>query len=359
MALFSSRAISRSARRGVLLLAALASWIGAPAEVQSQRGEAVSSEGSGAYRALIEEALREFDHGNWEEAGALFARAHAMEPNARTLRGMGLAAYEGRHYVESLQHLRAALADARRPLTASQRSDVERTIERAERYVGRVEFVLDPRSAEVKVNGRLAVLDDGVLIADAGTLDIEISAPGYLGVVRRIRVAPGATERVEVRLAGSDTAAAGPTTPNGSTPSPPPRHTDEGSGLGTWKWVTGGTAIAAAGLGVAGVVLSNSAADEWNACRDVTEPELRAGQRPGADVEGRGDHRVRRGRRARRAQHRALGARRRSESDSGAASACSPVRSSSGSSATCGSRTRLKTFTEGLLRCPSARSRGG
>ena len=63
---------------------------------------------------------------------------------------MGLAAYEGRRYVESLQHLRAALRDSRRPLTEVQRAEVERTIDCAERYVGRVEFVLEPPSAQVK-----------------------------------------------------------------------------------------------------------------------------------------------------------------------------------------------------------------
>ena len=103
-------------------------------------------------------------------------------------------------------------------------------------------------------------------------IEIEISAPGYASVVRSVRVSPGATERVTVKLAepGAGTPSTGP--PNGSQAAPSPRTAPGDSGVGTWKWVTGGTAVAALGLGVTGVFLSNSAADEWNACLDVTNP---------------------------------------------------------------------------------------
>ena len=42
------------------------------------------------YKQLIQQALGEFRRQNWPEARVLFRRAHALSPNARTLRGMGV-----------------------------------------------------------------------------------------------------------------------------------------------------------------------------------------------------------------------------------------------------------------------------
>ena len=75
--LFSSRSSE--------LLAALVLLVAVPAVAEGQGGQSTASGESSDYRALIEEALQEFSHGNWEEAGALFARAHAVEPSARHL----------------------------------------------------------------------------------------------------------------------------------------------------------------------------------------------------------------------------------------------------------------------------------
>src|SRR5437868_2687260 len=68
------------------------------------------------YRALLEEAVGEYDARRYEEARALFRRAHDLSPNARTLRGIGMASFELREYVEALRSLEGSLADKRRPL---------------------------------------------------------------------------------------------------------------------------------------------------------------------------------------------------------------------------------------------------
>src|SRR5690349_17885891 len=84
-----------------------------------------ASPGDRDYDATIESALNEYRLGNWDEATALFVRAHALRPSARTLRGMGLSEFENRKYVLALVHCSAALSDARNPLNTEQRGELE------------------------------------------------------------------------------------------------------------------------------------------------------------------------------------------------------------------------------------------
>src|SRR6185369_16308176 len=69
------------------------------------------------YNRLIREGLAEYEARNWPEALTLFERAHAVQPNARTLRAIGNVAFEMRRYTKAIDALRASLADGRKPLT--------------------------------------------------------------------------------------------------------------------------------------------------------------------------------------------------------------------------------------------------
>src|SRR5688572_888187 len=55
------------------------------------------------YKRAVEEALKEYGLGHFEEARSLFRRAHGIYPNARTLRGLGMVEFELRHYVRAAQ----------------------------------------------------------------------------------------------------------------------------------------------------------------------------------------------------------------------------------------------------------------
>src|SRR5262245_44240118 len=80
----------------------------------SPRAQAQASGGdAAAYRSAVDDAVSEFAAGRFEEARALFKRAHQLSPNARTLRGLGMTAFELRAYVQAIRELRAALADTR------------------------------------------------------------------------------------------------------------------------------------------------------------------------------------------------------------------------------------------------------
>src|SRR4051812_29978765 len=100
------------------------------------------------YDSLVRGALAEYDAGRYEEATALFNQAHALSPNARTHRGLGLTYFELRKYVASAEHLRAALAEEKlRPLTAAQRASAETVLQQAEGFIAHVKISFEPANA--------------------------------------------------------------------------------------------------------------------------------------------------------------------------------------------------------------------
>src|SRR5688500_11195422 len=111
-----------------------------------------AQEAPAAYRPLIDDAVREFSEGHWEEARALFRRAHDLYPNARTLRGIGMASFELRDYLSALRALRESLTDRRQPLTAEQRSRVDELLDRTRAFIATYR-VRAPSGATIIVDG--------------------------------------------------------------------------------------------------------------------------------------------------------------------------------------------------------------
>lgn len=158
-----------------LLMAVVSLALSGALEPPFARAEASES----PYQALVREAIEEFDHGNWDEAYGLFVQAHALRPNARTLRGMGFAALEARRYVRARRHLQDALSEVRSALTKQQRVDVEKALVTADRFIGHVQLIHQPEGARVSVDGREAErADDGSLLLDPGTHELVVEAGG-------------------------------------------------------------------------------------------------------------------------------------------------------------------------------------
>lgn len=242
-----------------LFIVLLSGWLPAPAGAQQND-----------YKALTEAAVEEHSLGHYEEARALFAKAHAINPNARTFWGMGTAAFEARQYVDAMQLFDAALRDTRKPLTDAQRKQAESLRKRSEDYVVRVEVSLEPKSARLSVDGREAErTSSGALLLDAGLHQLVASAEGYEEWVRAIRWEAG-TASLEIKLqrrspAGSERAAAAASTPAQSAgPGPSSEPTRATSALGVLKWVALGTTIAAGGIAGAGIALREQTAQKWN-----------------------------------------------------------------------------------------------
>ena len=109
---------------------------------------AAQAKDEGAYKELIEQALTEFKLKNWPEARVLFRRAHELNPNARTLRGLGVVSFEMRDYQQAVRQLSLALVDTRQPLTDVQRSECEGLLGRARTFVGSYSLRVTPATAK-------------------------------------------------------------------------------------------------------------------------------------------------------------------------------------------------------------------
>jgi hypothetical protein len=164
----------------------------APAAAQSARDEA-------AYKELVEQALSEFKHQNWPEARVLFMRAHELNPNARTLRGMGIVSFEMRDYLSAVINLKGALDDRRQPLTDVQRKECEGLLSRARTYVGVFTLKVDPLEARVLLDGNELTRDEeGHVLVPFGEHIVSARAAGRQEASTRLNVRGG--ERGEIAL---------------------------------------------------------------------------------------------------------------------------------------------------------------
>lgn len=241
---------ARVARASVLCaaLVALASpRTSARAEPPMEAAEIASDEPSG-YRTLINDAVREYNLRHFDEARGLFTRAHALFPNARTLRGLGATSFELRDYVESVRMLEAALASTVRPLDVPLRERTARLLARARGFVGTVALDVVP-SATVTVLDGVPMPETRQLLLAVGDHVLEFRAPGYLSELRKLRIDGGESERIEVHLSRP---------PEASPPAPlapqQPPHTERHLYKSGWLWAAVGTAVAAAAIG-AGLAL--------------------------------------------------------------------------------------------------------
>jgi hypothetical protein len=213
------RASTRRALRGLLLI----SLCGGVLALTPPGARAQDGAEDAVYKELIEQALNEFKHKNWQESRALFARAHERNPNARTLRGLGVVSYEMRDYVNAMVNLKAALDDSRQPLTDVQRKECEGLLARAQTYVGVFALKVEPQDAQVLLDGATPGLNgEGHLLVPFGEHEISASAPGRQVSSTRLNVQGG--ERGEIALVlppeGAAPVVAG--TPAASGTAPPP-----------------------------------------------------------------------------------------------------------------------------------------
>jgi len=186
---------------GLIALGLLAATL--PTRVASAQ-EAQADEQEETYRGLIRDAVEQSRTGHLQESLALFLRAHAMRPSARTLRGIGLVRFGLADYAGTIRALEASLADERRPLDDDDRAEATEILERARRFVARVELRLSPENARVSSDGRpLDPGQDGAILLNPGRHELRIEAEGLLPQTRTIEVEGGATSELEVTLAGA------------------------------------------------------------------------------------------------------------------------------------------------------------
>lgn len=154
-----------------------------------------------AFEPTVERALQAYDAGRWDEARLLFEQAHSLEPSARTLRAIGMVAFNQADYVTALLSLEASLVDARKPLSPEQRSHAAQLIGVAEQRIGLFRLRLQPTNAVVSVDGepprrRL----DGRLVLAPGHHQLAATAAGHRALSHRLEVTPGDRAALEFEL---------------------------------------------------------------------------------------------------------------------------------------------------------------
>lgn len=212
------------------------------------------------YDHTIDQAVAEFGGGHWAEARALFLSAHALYPNARTLRGIGMSSFELRDYTEAVHTLEESLVSPRRPLTDEQRSQVTELLGRARAFVGRYAVPVAPAGARFYLDGEHVEVPEGW----PSSVGHVLLALGEHQVAIRLDDGRSTTARVTVR-GNTDTALdidLAPLAPQTTTP-PPSYAASSGasssttvppapSGPDMTPWIVAGTG---AGVAVVGAIL--------------------------------------------------------------------------------------------------------
>lgn len=163
---------------------------------------AAAQDSDADYDQLVADALAEYRAKHYLEARALFARAHELRPSARTLRGLGQAAFGAQLYSNAIVDLNTALGSDVNKLTPKMRREVEQTIGRAREYCGRFWVTLDPPDAELTVDGNHPVFDkDGALLLDVGLRRVRVSVPGKADRETSLQVTGGEEKNLAFSVA--------------------------------------------------------------------------------------------------------------------------------------------------------------
>lgn len=232
-----------------------------------------------SYQATIADAVTEYAAGNLDEARALFNQAHRMEPSARTLRGLGMVAFEQKRYINAIEYLGQALADGRKPLKRRNIAKAKNLLARANAFVGKFTVKLSPEGASLEVDGGPATLRDGQLWLKIGQHELSATAEGHSPARRSIEVhgaevseialtlEPNAAAPVATPVAAAAPAAATPAAAPDAA-APPASTADDGVQMSSegsssiLPWVLVGTGVAAVVAGSVLATMAQSDADD-------------------------------------------------------------------------------------------------
>lgn len=222
-----------------------------------------SAEDVTEYDQFIRRAIGEVEQGNWDEARALFRRAHELNPNARTWRGLGISAFETRQYVEAIAELEAALADPRKALTPEQRDEAKSLLARARDFISVLRVQVSPPGAEVLVDGARAELHDGTLFLDPGPHTVVARAPGFEERETTLRANAGEQQElaIELRVSARDIEQDDTASPHAV------RVPERRKKRYIATWVLAGTAVAAGGAGLGLGLMTAGKHDDFEACQ--------------------------------------------------------------------------------------------
>jgi tetratricopeptide (TPR) repeat protein len=266
----------------LLVLAVLCGRV-ALGSAQAKPAAAPSTEGaeSAEYKQAVEAALEEYRLQHFEEARSLFERAHAIDPNARTLRGLGMVEFERRHYVRAAELLEAALASKKKPLTDEQRKTVAELLARTRQFISNYAVEVTPPNdaLDLELDGKRVELGpEHRLALEAGEHTLRVSARNAVPRELKLDVKGGEQQTLHIQLELKTTAEA-------RQPAQPPKqrppHAPSKRNVLAIVLTSAGGAVAAAGGVLGGIALMK--ADELETQDDPDADKARS-LAIGADV---------------------------------------------------------------------------
>jgi hypothetical protein len=197
----------------------------------------------------------------------LFQKAYDLERSPRTAAQLATVESALGYWLAAERHLTEALASPHHPWLVQHLDQLTSWLQTVRSHIGEVEVTGEPEGAEVIVNGQSAghlPLGKPVRVAE-GAVQVQLRAPGYVESSVNANARGGGREAVSLRL---ERAPAPPPPPEHTDTAPPltadPRaHADLGpeagsGGGGGWlrpaAWVAASAAVAAAGVGVYGLI---------------------------------------------------------------------------------------------------------
>ncbi len=184
------------ALRFVLCLGLAAAWI-----IPVGHAHAVPA-GEIEVEALLQKGNDLRRSGDDQAALPVFARAHELAPGPRTAVQLGLVEQALGRWADADLHLTTGLRAKQDPWILRNRDTIEEALGRVKHHVGRVEITGEPVGAEVLIGGRRVghvPLAEPVRVS-AGTVDVELRAPGYRPTLRTLMIAGGQYQPVVMRL---------------------------------------------------------------------------------------------------------------------------------------------------------------
>jgi hypothetical protein len=173
-------------------------------------GTARATESSEA-EALIRQGVELRQQGKDERALPLFQKAYEILQSPRTAGQLGLAEMAVGYWLDSEQHLGAALDAPDHPWVAKNRSMLEQSLAQVRTNIGEVTLDGTPAGATVTANKRPvgAFPLSGAVRVAKGKVDLEVSAPGYVSATRSLRVGGSDRPRLTIDLEKVPTEATG------------------------------------------------------------------------------------------------------------------------------------------------------
>lgn len=221
--------------------------------------------------ALIEQGVELRKAGQDLDALKKFEAAYALSQGSRALAQIALAEQALGRWVDAERHLSEALANTEDPWINRNRRALEGGLSTIRERLVSIEILASVEGARIRVNGRDAGLHPlpRPVHAVAGTVIVEVSAKGYWTLSRRLSLEAGEIARESFTLV--------PRTPVPSTP-PAPKAAPEpamaevamsqelqpGTDLRPFAWTAAGTAVAAAGLGTAFMIVRAGHINDYN-----------------------------------------------------------------------------------------------